>query len=389
MDRFVALPVGQGDAFFLQHSTFSALVDGGRSVRQFPGLFSNHLEARHVNALVCTHNDADHANGVLGFLRSDLRCDEVWLPALWFERMRDLLETPNEFVNNLLNDVEEFNFPRGDGDSDHMTLDEVSESYVDEPRESPQSHDGPTPLEGLGRNDSGDSGAFIWNRYPDPRLSRHWWFLGTNKGRLFTEAMSAAKRIRAIAVACTHRNVPVRWFQYSPNLDHSSLEHSNEDLVPINAVQVAAVPNRRRSALHYVALSTANRLSLVFCSPRAEAWPGVLFTADSDLRFASIIPWNVGMIVTAPHHGSEANENAYSRAECEMEDASDLFWVRSDGNFTSRPGRSYCALPDERRFCTLCRQTCDQKQAVGFRINDGCWTPCASVRGCSCECPKQ
>ena len=388
MDRFVALPVGQGDAFFLQHGAFSALVDGGRSVRRLPRLFSTHLKDRHVDVLVCTHNDADHANGILGFLRSELRCNEVWLPALWCERLRDLLDTPNEFVKELAANVATFNLPEGDVDSDRWSLEKVANLLVDgyPEREIVATQDAAMPLEGMEHDNGQES---IWNWHLDHPLTALWCLDSPKKFGLFLEAMSAAKRIREIAVACTHRNVPIHWFQYCQDLNRSCFEDStNDSLIPINSVRVATTPDTR-SALNYISLSTANRLSLVFCSPSSKTCPGVVFTADSDLRFASNIPWRLGMIVTAPHHGSEANGRAYSHVACEIDEAGGLFWVRSDGKFKNRPGASYCALPGVRRFCTLCRQTRYQTQAVKFRISAGCWAPCQSVRSCSCDCPKR
>src|SRR4051812_10695809 len=58
-----ALPVRQGDAFFYRRGTFSALIDGGRSRASLPILFRELLKRTDVDVLVCTHNDADHANG--------------------------------------------------------------------------------------------------------------------------------------------------------------------------------------------------------------------------------------------------------------------------------------------------------------------------------------
>ena len=385
MDRFVALPVGQGDSFFLQRGAFTALVDGGRSANLLPTLFTSHLEARGVNLLVCTHNDADHAKGVLGFLHSDLRCNEVWLPALWAERLKDLLEKPNKFINELADDIEKFDPPEGDVESDHPSLEEVGNSLVERYQGRERSHTNDAmPLESMEHHDDRELMWYwrLFNRFSPPL-----WFRSDNKRALCLGALSAAKRIRDIAVACTHRNVPIHWFQYCENLSRSRFEDPVDSLVPVNSVRVA-LTSYRCSALDYIALSIANRLSLVFCSPSAETWPGVLFTADSDLGFASKIPWREGMIVTAPHHGSEENKHAYSRAKCEMDDANDLFWVRSDSKSKLRPGASYCALPRRRRFCTRCRQTPYQSQVVRFGISGGCWAPSQSVRCCSCNCPK-
>ena len=44
-----------------------------------------------ASVVVCTHNDADHANGILGFLEAGLRCGEVWLPGRWLEALPSVL----------------------------------------------------------------------------------------------------------------------------------------------------------------------------------------------------------------------------------------------------------------------------------------------------------
>jgi len=66
MATFIAIPVGQGDAFYLERDGWSVLVDGGRSRLDFPALFRQVTRARGANIVVCTHNDSDHANGVRG-----------------------------------------------------------------------------------------------------------------------------------------------------------------------------------------------------------------------------------------------------------------------------------------------------------------------------------
>ena len=287
MDRFVALPVGQGDAFFLQRGTFTALVDGGLSEHGLPTLFTTHLKARCVDVLVCTHNDADHANGVLGLLRSDLRCNEVWLPALWAERLKDLLETPNKFINELVDNIEEFNSLESYVESDRPSLEEVGRTHVKGYQERDVRHTHVAmPLE---RMEHDDHRELILNWELKHRFRQLVRFDVRNRLGLSCEALSAAERIRDIAVACTHRNVPVKWFQYCHSLNRSCFENSSDMLVPINSVGVAPTPYVS-SALEYLSLSTANRLSLVFCSPSAETCPSVLFSADSDLRFASRIP---------------------------------------------------------------------------------------------------
>lgn len=89
--RFVAIDVGKGDAFHLQRGDFSALVDGGVS-NGFSTLFATVIKRTKVDVLVCTHNNSDHANGILHYLNSGFGAGECWLPATWLEALDGLLD---------------------------------------------------------------------------------------------------------------------------------------------------------------------------------------------------------------------------------------------------------------------------------------------------------
>lgn len=103
--RFIALPVGQGDSFFIVKKGMTALVDGGKAVNTFPALYKENTGLNGVNILVCTHNDADHVGGLIGYLQSGLKCCEVWLPALWGGRLVDLLREPFRFIEELIDNI--------------------------------------------------------------------------------------------------------------------------------------------------------------------------------------------------------------------------------------------------------------------------------------------
>jgi len=60
---FIAIAVGQGDAFFLQKGDYSVLVDGGRAEQGYPNQFQRVTTQNGVTIIACTHNDADHALG--------------------------------------------------------------------------------------------------------------------------------------------------------------------------------------------------------------------------------------------------------------------------------------------------------------------------------------
>jgi glyoxylase-like metal-dependent hydrolase (beta-lactamase superfamily II) len=91
MPRFIAVPVTQGDAFYLEREGFSALIDGGFNRSALPSMFQEITNRDGSAVIVCTHNDADHANGILGFLQAGLRCGEVWLPGRWLNALPDVL----------------------------------------------------------------------------------------------------------------------------------------------------------------------------------------------------------------------------------------------------------------------------------------------------------
>jgi len=105
MCRFIAIPVGKGDAFYLATKSGSVLVDGGGSEKTFKKLFQKFTEKNRVDVLIATHNDADHANGVLGFLRAGLGCEEVWLPGRWAQILPLILRPLEEVTNILLEQV--------------------------------------------------------------------------------------------------------------------------------------------------------------------------------------------------------------------------------------------------------------------------------------------
>jgi beta-lactamase superfamily II metal-dependent hydrolase len=107
MSRFIAVPVTQGDAFYLEHDNWSVLVDGGRNPSGFADVFRKATKAHGVSVVVCTHNDADHANGIIGFLQSGFRCREVWLPGRWLSALPNVLKPFVDVLVELAADVEQ------------------------------------------------------------------------------------------------------------------------------------------------------------------------------------------------------------------------------------------------------------------------------------------
>ena len=208
--------------------------------------------------------------------------------------------------------------------------------------------------------------------------------LAFKRARLLWSALSAAKRIREIAIEAFRQGLLVRWFEYRPQKPGGGYDQ----LKPLNAHEIAPVRRiKDRKLLWALALSVSNKESLVFWSPGSQVQPGVLFTADSDLaRIRMPFPCELkGAIVTAPHHGSEANRNAYRVAQkAAVENASSLFWVRSDGRYGKRPGQPF-KIVSGRRVCTICNLGGHfvSNQTVELVAGSGSWAP-VNTRLCSC-----
>lgn len=358
-DRFIAADVGTGDAFFLQRDSSTALVDGGQSTG-FPRLLHRATNTDAVNILVCTHNDRDHANGILEFLEGGCAADEVWLPATWMEATSRLVDASSEEVESLFSDESEA-FP------DEVVREEsngLSASHLDEQLE--ELADNPPRLHVPG----------FW--FP-PSLSV------PRKRRLAVAKihplLEDAFRILAIALAANHRQIPIRWFDTEKQ--PATSPKASPFLTVLNGEEVKHMARARLSLSGVINLTRANRLSLVLYSPPTEQAPGVLFCADSGLGGIALVA-DPGMIVTAPHHGAADPENvaAYQYLDATGTAASPPSWqfVRSDNWNAARPCQEYLARP--LRFCTRCRGQKGRSQHVVFNGSRGGWSPHAAPCAC-------
>lgn len=398
MPRVIAIPVAQGDAFYLEREGFSVLIDGGRSRSALPSMFQVSTKTDGVNVILCTHNDADHANGILGFLEAGLRCEEVWLPGRWLGALPDVLRPFVEVFRELADNIAETNI------SSNLEMPQPSPSPIEAYAE--RVHDRVTDATATGEGpniaENGWPASYLqmleqaepwevsphwlgpWDPEDWPFLPyRHHRRLGPAGVQLLWSAIDAAGRIRAIATEAFHRGILVRWFEF----DTATRSGGIPALQPINGREVARVHPRVGPLLAWLALTVSNKESLAFWSPATEYHPGVLFTADSDLAGVGL-PFRLdGAIATAPHHGSEANANAYRAVAAASNGPPSITWVRSDGRYRSRPGSTYLGLAS-RRLCTICRRaggSSTLKQAVHLYSRGGVWTRHRKSRECSCQ----
>jgi hypothetical protein len=374
---FTAIPVNQGDAFLLQRRNGpTILVDGGRSQRTFPFQLRSFIDGG-VDVAVCTHADADHVNGLIGLLESSIApVREVWLPGQLSERLADIVDPSWDTIDELVQNIAE-------SDADSL-------EFVTLPERRPPS-DGPT--EG---GEAVDLGSFVrgmvskrgywWDidrRYYLHR--RHGIYMTAAKQNLWFDAIDTADRIRRLAMAAHHHGARLRWFDHDLFSSQGVPRGGESFLRPLNSVEIQRKPAREKpSVLMALALTVSNRNSLVFAAPEQQDWSGVVFSADSDLDCSGHIPaFQRKAIITAPHHGSEANEKAYARAAKQM--GSSLgWWIRSDGDFGSRPGATFKKQNPHQRRRTLCTgPSRAPKQPVTFHDGPMGWATASPA----CVCP--
>ncbi|WDG52374.1 hypothetical protein [Pseudomonas chlororaphis] len=408
MARFVAIPVGQGDAFYLERENFSVLVDGGKGRRCFADLFMSTVDRQSVNVIVCTHNDADHIRGLLGYLDSTLHCDELWLPAQWLTLISGVLHSPSLMHRELMADIERFceSYTAFDEDAD-APLDSMVNGKLflnrqeERPRHTEQMEPSENDIRWFQEEREGLSDSrtrytwlrslhrmrFACGRYGRYRASvASMLHFGTSPSvpvlALYLEALEDLRNIAELLILALQRNIPVRWFEFSPN----SPGGGRKDLIPVNAREVVAARSSN-STFTELCLSKSNRESLVFYSPADSAAPGVLFNADSNLKgIAGLSSFNFSSaIATVPHHGSEANANVYTIVNSLA--SVGVTWVRSDGRFRKRPCNDYINM-QEKRFCTLCRPgTAPYSHSVAMEFYSGtlAWLAPAGQASCSCH----
>jgi len=392
--KFIALPVTQGDAFYAEgEDGFRLLVDGGRSRRALPELFRRYTRSERVDVLVCTHNDADHTEGVIGFLESGLDCQELWLPDTWVAALQSVPLKVRDTLEFLRTHFDKFELDRlpakEEGDFQERAWGAVSPEFREEQPESRP--------EKTSAAEYDTSPIFLapmlghvlpaidehlevtsWS------ITRRWrwpclcWY-GDRRDVLLHTLLKDMRRLLELARLALHRGVPVRCFRYYP---FSTASVAGCPLIVLGGKHerciVPVAPGRVVEVFwHLARLTTVNRKSLVCYLQGRDGHPGVLFTADSDLNGIDLRRVQEWSVATAPHHGSRDNRDAYGRLTKPM------VWVRSDGYSRVRPCREYLAAPGK-RFCTLCRNSSRPKQAIRLYFRNSSWMPWLTVP-CNCH----
>lgn len=426
MDKLYGLPVS-GDAFLLQREDVNILVDGGHnSSVLIKKLLQTNEAISHLDIVVCTHADKDHAGGLTDLLGTGLlSVGEFWLPGSWTETLPDLLRDPRQFVSTLLGELDLFRTVVGGsldedlldlGESDvserfesqihahivkirreffsdreeagidapHVTQDLQSESWLEDLAKASESD----KLSSIEISKTFQEGRVsVWNRVELGQIDQKW-------GAFWVSLIDTAERIHKIATQAVRHRVSVRWFDFGKfSVSRNASGGYKNLLVPINSVEllVPPPPPPTHVMMYAIRLSPVNEESLVFYAPPHQ-WLyqlGVMFTADSPLgdgpgyqtsffngKQRSFPP----VVATAPHHGSESNQMAYRHLQLK---AWVPLWIRSGGN-TKHPGKTFRTLPPESRACTHCPRLRLQKEAVEVQLSN-LW-PIFRVKSHDCIC---
>lgn len=407
-DRFVAIDVHEGDAFYLEiagETPYTILVDGGENYQKhnmpFSQQFKNAFPGRTgVDLLVCTHCDNDHVLGLIDFLTANLKAQELWVPDQWFDYIQFYSVEPGHCIVHLVDEI---------ANLDPAEVEALASTF--QPRETPPSeeeaHRSTHPQELERASSMEEEEAQRANRLvpllPDAlgfaehqaRLyaRAHSW--SASKSNLMHLVLSLIVKAEALVDLAHRKGVQVKWFA----LNAVTPAGGNQHLKPLNCEEVPRQwkkANRNTNAsLPKDVERKVNENGLVFYAPATEGRPVVLFSGDSNYSFLkqlpqSTIPWMPGMLITTPHHGAKT----YGRLAREYKGHLSTHgpvptvWVRSDKQTLQRPAPWYIDLPKSTpatTYCTRCRSHSGE-QRVELHWTGTAWAPVPSGQLWRCQC---
>jgi len=376
------------------------MVDGGESQIGLCRLFKGVTGARYVDYLVCTHADADHINGLIGYLKDPtLHCNQLWLPSYIGYRIEDILERSEESLAEITAELQK---RISDLLKEKKALDflEFNETIL---RESPRSGDSEKTsrtifAEGTLKDQGNSMQEALINSLSKSNYVRFDPFgIESSVRKLFEEIFSSCaceeyqdrlimgaigsiarnyvdlfKRMRELIVAALKRGVRIRFFEFSK---YSSGGGEPGFLEPVNSLEILTLSALKKlgaglSLLQILALSIQNEQSLVFISPQNESLPAALFCADSDLKFYQPIRWSKGMVSTAPHHGSVSNSHAYWRFMVESAGLT-ITWLQTHHSSVNQLAGFLISVNGQHVESTYCAKL--QRISIELVPNNGYW----------------
>lgn len=434
-DVNIIVDAGWGDQFPLSRGALTSF------------LTNNVPDIKVIHRFVITHEDGDHCQGASQFIEDWLSSggsiEQVWLPAHWsitagapldrgYERSEIIYKEALRAAPKILEKLRQLTERTRGADEEGQRLqdgqNDLGANMLVEAVVLAANEDG--GLDDLYQEKSDDASANciddLLRRLPEPWLRRSRYHPQTDvleiRREVEEEALSMARQQRrewgqvdrlatylTMAVidthekmaptiaACIHHGIMIRWFDFKAFANHKpNPAPSGGDpgvLVPVNAreVQPSSKPLSITSVFYALALTVANRESLVFYRPEdPDKEPPVLFTADSRLKLRhTAYPAPAGLsgrqrlLATAPHHASSNNHQAYAVMKVWLPPTSyPPIFVRNGGWKVSAVAADFRAAVG--RQCVRCVPSPDQASLVRFEALAGGWQDLAHPKPCSC-----
>ena len=363
--KFTALTVQEGDAFLLEDNGFKCLFDSGKYKTIVELLKYKGIDK--LDLAICSHNDADHANGFIELLKSGIQIKEIWLPGLWASILLFVKENCNKESK-----VEWDDNYNGELDSlfsnKSMTCDSFNSqlSYCVEMIKSNCFHFAYDMVSYLDRNTSfladflyHDSQSFLKERNVDNYSDFQKEFLFLLKERQNHSRNEIIQRhcidfldfklnkIIDIAHFAKRCGCIIRWFEPTSACSNEIIDYG---FVSLNSKKMCIIkePKNYMACLRLIKLTEENIYSLLFEYTKNDV-PLIRFSADSNSTCQSVYPYFENIIVTAPHHGSAANANVYNSIQ-----GNDIIWVRSDRMYYKRPCQEF--KQQQNKYCLACQR---------------------------------
>lgn len=425
---FYALPLeNRGESFLLKTKNeteeVSILVDVGDKIKSKSKTLSQtigHCDPylKNIDKLIITHEDSDHCGGAQQFIcewtgnGNSIR--EIWLPALWFPAVG--IDYSIQNIISGLSFFQDVFYEKVENISDKNRYNTKTNNltkcnYVNNARFfhiDSKTEDYLRKIVGLNSlfspvKFSENKEETIKNTPPSNRGLSYENFnekaLCEAENFLLHYPLKAAllihERISVIIKSCIKHQIPIRWFDHLPFQNGSKPTGGDYSfLTPVNAIEVTTSNHliNPEMMLMALALSLANRNSLVFLRHATEDDPGVLFTADSPLRTKEKpFPRPTGLpksdkrlLVTAPHHGSKSNTAAYSVLSNWLGSNYPPLFVQNGGRSVKKTADEFKKARDHQ--CVRCINSPLPPNLVQYKARKNSWN-IPSPMSPPCTCP--
>ena len=370
--KFTALEVGSGDAFLLEDNGKNILFDSGGNKQTIVKLL-NKKGIKRIDLAICSHNDKDHSNGFLGLLNSKIEIGEIWLPSTWASVIHSVAGFMRRDCENCENIYCQNDNPLGCL-CNIVFKERNNESYYDKLLSSREDISNDQLIADLHfiNNVASVNGCLICCRNSENKDCKLYKNCYISKfcidacgeyichthppqkyriGNLASESMIQLDVIISIAKEALKHGVNIRWFE--PTKTCTKKNRVTDNIIVLNAdesartIRVTKI-DRLDILMFALKLTTENEYSLKMEYLYNDI-PVVRFSGDSDCTCQCSNPcsYSYNIIVTAPHHGSDANANVYKTIK-----GDNIIWVRSDGITKARPCSDF--KMQNAKYCLAC-----------------------------------